>query len=167
VQAALLTGCRYGELIAMRASDYNPDSGTAFVRESKNGKPRHVALTDEGRDFFAQATVGRLGDELIFTRDGMPWGKSHQQRPLQRACAIAKIEPAVSFHVLRHTYGSMLALRGVPLQVIAEVLGHADMRSTSRHYAHLLPSYVADSIRAHLPSFGIESANITPLKRST
>lgn len=46
VQGALLTGCRYGELIVMRTSDYNPDSGTAFVRESKSGKPRYVALTD-------------------------------------------------------------------------------------------------------------------------
>ncbi len=169
VQAALLTGCRYGELIAMRVSDYHPDPGTAFVRESKSGKPRHVPLTDEGRDFFAQATMGRLGNDLLFTRsgpEGMAWGESHQQRPLQRACAIAKVEPAVSFHVLRHTYGSMLAMRGVPLQVIAEVLGHADTRITSRHYAHLLPSYVADTIRAHLPSFGIESTNIMPLRRS-
>ncbi|MGH8646250.1 MAG: tyrosine-type recombinase/integrase [Gammaproteobacteria bacterium] len=170
VQTALLTGCRYGELISMTVSDYNSDSGTVLVRESKSGKPRHVPLTDEGRGFFAHTMLGRLGDEIVFTRaDGMPWGRSHQQRPLTVACAVAKITPAVSFHVLRHTYGSMLAMKGVSLQVIAEVLGHADTRITSRHYAHLLPSYVVDTIRAHLPSFGIESiqsANITPLRRS-
>lgn len=96
VQAALLTGCRYGELIAMRASDYNPNAGTAFVRDSKSGEPRHVPLTDEGRDFFAQITAGRLGSDRVFLREPdmrMSWGSSHQQRPLQRACAIAKVEP--------------------------------------------------------------------------
>ena len=159
VQAAVLTGCRYGELCAMRVSDYNPDAGTAHVRDSKGGKSRHIPLTDEGREFFARAAVGRLGGDLLFTRasGGLPWRSSHQQRPLQRACANAKVEPAVSFHVLRHSYGSLLAARGVPLQVIAEVLGHADTRITSRHYAHLLPSYVSDTVRANLPSFRIES----------
>jgi integrase len=66
--------------------------------------------------------------------------------------------------VLRHTYGSMLAMRGVPLQVIAEALGHSDTRITHRHYAHLMPSYVADTIRSHLPNFGAEVDNVTALR---
>jgi hypothetical protein len=48
VRAALLTGCRYGELIALRAADYNADAGTITVYESKAGRARHVVLTDEG-----------------------------------------------------------------------------------------------------------------------
>ena len=68
------------------------------------------------------------------------------------ACERAKIKPAVSFHVLRHTHGSTLAMRGVPMGVIAEQLGHADTRMTEKHYAHLAPSYVADTIRAHFPT---------------
>lgn len=164
VQAALLTGCRYGELTRMVCGDYNPDAGTVLVRESKSGKPRHVPLTDEGRRFFDGSAAGCLGGDILFLRaDGNPWGAAHQQRPLSRACEIAKITPAVSFHVLRHTYGSALAMRGVPLQVIAEVLGHADTRITSRHYAHLLPSYVADTVRANLPSFGVEAGNVEVL----
>jgi hypothetical protein len=43
----------------------------------------------------------------------------------------------------------------VPLGVIAEQLGHADTRMTEKHYAHLAPSYVADTIRAHFPTLGI------------
>jgi hypothetical protein len=39
--------------------------------------------------------------------------------------------------------------------VIAEQLGHADTRMTEKHYAHLAPSYVADTIRAHFPILGI------------
>jgi hypothetical protein len=49
----------------------------------------------------------------------------------------------------------MLAMRGVPMGVIAEQLGHADTRMTEKHYAHLAPSYVADTIRANFPTLGI------------
>jgi integrase len=156
VRSALLTGCRYGELAALRIADFNPDAGTLAVRASKSGKARHVVLTDEGRDFLAATVAGRTGADLIFARpDGKPWGKSHQQRRLALACKRAHIKPAISFHVLRHTHGSTLAMCGVPLPVIARQLGHADTRMTERHYAHLAPSYVADAIRAGFPTLGI------------
>ena len=46
-------------------------------------------------------------------------------------------------------------MKGVGLGVIAAQLGHADTRMTERHYAHLAPSYVADTIRANFPTLGI------------
>lgn len=76
-----------------------------------------------------------------------PWGKSQQFRPLREACAAAAITPAISFHILPHTYGSRLARAGVPMQVIAAQLGHADTRITERHYAHLAPDRVAGVVR--------------------
>jgi integrase len=166
VKGALVTGCRYGELTRMRTADFNSDAGTITVRESKSGKPRHVVLTDEGRALFAELTAGRAGRELVFVRDdGKAWGPSHQQRPLDAASARAKIEPAATFHILRHTYASALAMRGVPMGVIAAQLGHADTRITERHYAHLAPNYVADTVRAALPALGIvDKSNVTALK---
>ena len=155
VQGALLTGCRYGELVALQARDFNSDAGTLAIRTSKSGKPRHVVLTEEGQRFFTQATAGKDGAALIFTRDaGGAWGKSHAQRPLWVACKAAKITPVVRFHDLRHTHGSALAMKGVPMGVIAAQLGHADTRMTERHYAHLSPSYVAETIRANFPTLG-------------
>jgi integrase len=59
---------------------------------------------------------------------------------------------AISFHALRHTHGSTLAMKGVPMGVIAEQLGHADTRMTEKHYARLAPSYVADTRRAIRPN---------------
>lgn len=154
VRAGLLTGCRYGELIRAKNYDFNANQGTLHIRETKNGKPRHVPLTQEGINFFEQLTLGRVGDKNIFLReDGEPWGTSHQIRRLKEACEKAKIKPAISFHILRHTYGSLLASKGVPLQVIAELLGHSDTRITNRHYAHLMPSFVSDTLRANLPEF--------------
>jgi hypothetical protein len=42
-----------------------------------------------------------------------------------------------------------------PMGVIAAQLGHADTRMTEKHYAHLAPSYVAQTIRANFPTLGL------------
>jgi len=169
VQGALATGCRYGELTWMVAADFNAEAGTVTIRLSKAGKVRHVALADEGRALFSSLTAGRAGRELIFLRsDGEAWGSSHQQRPLTEASRIAAVEPAVTFHVLRHTYGSSLAMRGVPMGVIAAQLGHSDTRMTEKHHAHLSPPYIADTIRASLPALGdFRPDNVALMSRRT
>jgi site-specific recombinase XerD len=64
---------------------------------------------------FAALTAGHKGRDPIFIRDdGKTWGPSHQQRPLDAASTRAKIDPAAT-HILRHTYASALAMRGVPM----------------------------------------------------
>jgi integrase len=167
VQAALLTGCRYSELTRLQCSEFNPDSGTLAIRLSK-GKVRHVVLTDEATAAFASWTEKRASTDLIFRRaDGDAWGTSHQKRPLDEASARAGISPAVTFHILRHTHGSHLAMNGVPMGVIAAQLGHADTRMTEKHYAHLAPSYVAQTIRANFPDLGITgTSEVVPLRRA-
>jgi integrase len=160
VAAALLTGCRYGELAAMIVDDLNSDAGTLRVRISKSGTPRHVVLTQEGSDFVAGIAVGKPASARLLTRsNGKPWGKSEQQRPLAAACAAARIDPPINFHGLRHTYASRLAMKGVPLAVIAAQLGHSDTRMVEKHYGHLAPSYVADTVRAAFGSLGIVGAS--------
>jgi integrase len=162
VTVALLTGCRYGELTAMTADDFNADSGSVRVRASKSGKPRHVVLTQEGRDFIAQCAAGKPEDARLLLRNiGKPWGKSDQQRPLSAACTAARIDPPVNFHALRHSYASRLAMRGVRLAVVAAQLGHSDTRMVEKHYGHLSPSYIADTVRAAFGSLGIvERSNV-------
>jgi len=169
VTAALLTGCRYGELTKMRAADFDRDNGTLLIPESKSGKPRHVVLADEGRRFFDTMTTGKAADALVFLRsDGRVWKDTDQIRPLKAACRAARISPAVSFHILRHTYASRLARAGVPMAVIAAQLGHADLRMTTRHYAHLSPGYVADTVRAAFGSMGLvaEGGTLTSIADS-
>jgi len=167
VTAALLTGCRYGELVALRPSDVDLKAGILHVQESKSGKPRHIVLTEEAKRFFEQASAGKPRDTLLLVRkDGTAWGKSHQIRPLRTACAAAKITPAISFHILRHTYASRLATRGVPMPVISAQLGHADTKITARHYAHLSPGYVAAEVRAAFGDLGqVPDTNVTPMHR--
>ena len=156
VEAALQTGARYGELCRLAVADYNPDSGTIAVRQSKSSKPRHIVLTEEGIELFARLTAGRRGHDLIFgKRNGESFGQSHQLRPIAEAVRRAKITPAVSFHSLRHTWASHAVMAAMPLMVVARNLGHADTRMVEKHYGHLAPSYVADAVRAAAPRFGV------------
>jgi integrase len=152
VHAALLTGCRYGELCRLKVSDYNPDVGTLTVRETKSGHVRHVILTDEAPELIERLIAGKApGDLLLWRHHSRGWKRAEQLRPMREACARADIVPAIGFHVLRHTHASILAMRGVPMAVIARQLGHSDTRMTERHYAHLAPNYIADTIRASFP----------------
>ena len=166
VRGALLTGCRYGELTRLQVRDFDANARTIVVRVTKGEKPRQIALNDEGEALFNQLTAGQSATSLIFNReDGEKWGASHQQRPLIEASKSATIDPPATFHTLRHTYASLLAMAGVPMGVIAAQLGHSDTRMTEKHYAHLAPSYVADTIRASLPKLGIvEKSNIIRLE---
>jgi len=165
--AAILTACRWGELRAMRVRDYDPASETVAVQHAKGGRDRRVPLTAEGVTFFERMATGRDPSALLFERkDGQAWGPQDQKRQMAAACKAAKIEPAVGFHTLRHTYGSLLAQGGVSLAVIASAMGHADSRLTERHYAHLSPSHVAEQIRANLPRFTDATAsNVSNLYR--
>jgi integrase len=154
VRGALETGARYGELCSLLVSDFNPDSGTIGISESKSNKPRHIVLTKEGAAFFASIARHRPADMPMFLKDdAQPWLRDHQKDPIAEACKLAKIKPA-NFHVLRHTWASHAVMNGVPLLLVAKNLGHHDTRMVEKHYGHLAPSYVADAIRSGAPRFG-------------
>jgi integrase len=69
VQGALTSGARYGELIRLRVADFNAEAGTITIWASKSGKPRHVALAEEGIALFRALTAGKDGGELVFLAD--------------------------------------------------------------------------------------------------
>lgn len=167
VTAALLTGCRYSELARLVVEDFHSDAGTIHIRTSKSGKPRHVVLTAEGANLFARLCLGRGAHELLLTQsNGQPWRASSYTKRLPAACKAARIEHA-NFHSLRHTYASRLVMRGVPLPVVAAQLGHSSINMVEKHYGHLAPSYVAQTVRQAFGELGIanEAANVVSLSR--
>jgi integrase len=165
VEAALCTGMRYSELARLEVQDFNSDAGTLAIRKSKSGKPRKVYLTHEGAQLFKRLAAGHTAKDLLLTRgNGAPWGQANQQKPMQRACERAKIEPPLPFHQLRHTFASLCVKAGMPMKIVAEALGHASTAMTEKHYAHLAPSHVADTIRKHAPTFGLGKSNVVGLR---
>jgi hypothetical protein len=51
--------------------------------------------------------------------------------PIKKSVTKAEIVPPVTFHIPRHTHGSLLAMNVTPIGVIAAQLGHADTRMSS------------------------------------
>jgi integrase len=160
-RAALLTGGRYGELRHARVKDYDRQSRTVYLVETKNTEQRPAYLDDDGVEMIEQAIAGKKPGEFIFLRpDGTQWQRSQQLRRMADAFDRAGIDKT-TYHDLRRSYGARLARAGVPMAVIAEAMGHKDERITRKHYAHLAPSYVSETVRAAVAGLGIgEKTNV-------
>ncbi len=59
----------------------------------------------------------------------------------------AKVTP-ITAHCLRDTHASLLAKKGVPLEVVSKRLGHADIRITAERYLHIYSESDAAAARA-------------------
>ena len=174
VQAALYTGCRYGELCRLKVRDYNTTAKTVFIEKSKSGKTRHIALTEEAAAWFVEQGAGRgAGESLLikpnakgkarkYQEDPLAWGPHDQKRLMIDACIAAKVE-ALGFHELRHTYASGLVNKGIPLAYVAAQLGHTDTSMVEKYYGHLSPSAMAESIRKLAPVLKISKPKVKPL----
>jgi integrase len=159
VRGALYTGARFGELARLTVADVDTIAARVYISPaSKSGKPRHVPLNQEGTQFLADLIAGRPGTERVFLKaDGTSWGHNHHMRAFVQANADARISPPARFHDLRHSYATMIAnLPGNTLDVLAEILGHADTRITRKHYAFLFDDTKKRAV-ANLPSLGYES----------
>jgi integrase len=160
LRAALLSGARYGELVRMTVANFNAKTAQLYVAPSKSGRARYIPLNSAGVELFKTLTTGRGANLPMFVRsDGEPWGTNHQQRPLLEACKRAEVTPPLRFHEARHSYASALAQAGADLLTISKLLGHADTRITSRHYAHLCDRTLANAVNKLLPDFGREEAS--------
>ena len=155
-RAALLTGCCYGELTRLKVSDL--DNSQLFIEKTKTGKPRHVPLSDHGIKFFRVLANGKKPSDLLLThQDGSNWDRSHQTRPMRQACKKAGINPPVGFHVLRHTYATLLLRtyrsQGVSIRYVAALIGDS-VATCEKHYGHVIQDDLRKEVARKLPSFG-------------
>jgi integrase len=166
VQGALHTGCRYSELTRLAPRDFDERAGTLAIRLSKSQQPRHIMLSADAVEFFADRVARAGSSPWLFTRGGLQWKRSWQIRPMVEASRAAHVKPAASFHILRHTFASHAIMAGAALMVVAETLGHADTRMVELHYGHLAPNFVTDEIRRTAPRYGfaVDRSTVTPLR---
>ncbi|MCD8218231.1 MAG: tyrosine-type recombinase/integrase, partial [Clostridiales bacterium] len=60
------------------------------------------------------------------------------QRSLDRLVRNAEIEEHITLHILRHTFGSTLIRRGVGIEVVSKLMGHANITITYNKYIHVI-----------------------------
>jgi integrase len=161
VAVALAIGLRRGEALALRWSDVDLDGGSVTVRRTlsrvgeglafttpKSGKSRTVPLPAPSLRILQEHRQALIAERLAL---GPAWtdldlvfpsrlGTAAEPRNILREfhALVARAGlPAARFHTLRHSCGALLVAQGVHLQVIAEILGHSDIRVTSAVYAHV------------------------------
>jgi integrase/recombinase XerD len=158
VLGALYTGCRVGELGALRVEDVGRQGFGLRVDAFKRAPARFVFLPDEGMAFFLKLCQGKSDRDYVFlSHRKLPWRRQHT--PLfRRAVTKAGLPEEFVFHGLRHTYASDLVRQGVPLEVIAKQLGHANSIAVSNTYGHLAEHYREEQIRTRFSALSSEYA---------
>ena len=122
------------------------DQGMIHVADPKGGPPRDVYLTQKVREMLQTKKEGGKADLVFKARHG---GKIPEvSKTVLRAINDLKLNEGItdrrqkaSFHTLRHTFASWLAIQGTPILEIKELLGHATlaMLAMTERYAHLIP----------------------------
>ncbi len=131
IRLLLLTGCRRGEIVGLRWQEVDGD--TLRLADAKTG-PRAVFLAAEARAILDDRP--RTGSAFAFPSPLDPSKPRYRELPLwYEARRRAGVEDC-RLHDLRHTFASQAALAGVPLPVVARLLGHKHPRMTLR-YAHV------------------------------
>ncbi len=132
IRLLLLTGCRKSEIMRLRREEVKCDR--LELADSKTGA-RTVLLNIQAREIIARRVAQGDGPWVSPSVRGSS-RPQHDGLPLWYAVRRkAEIED-VRLHDLRHTVASQAVLNGVPLPVVARLLGHSNIAMTMR-YAHV------------------------------
>lgn len=82
------------------------------------------------------------GDALVFPDplDGCELRPAALLRRMRQALRAAGLDDTHVFHDLRHTFGTRMAARGIPMRTVQEWMGHRDIATTQR-YADYAPRH--------------------------
>jgi len=153
VLTALRTGMRQGELKGLQWSAINWENRSLTVRHSrddrmkmlvppKNNRERHIPMDVDV--FEALFNRKRETGYVFLDSDREPFDYHRMERRLTKLCKEAGLRK-IGWHTLRHTFASHLAMRGVPLPTVQELMGHSNITTTMR-YAHVAPSTLRTAI---------------------
>ena len=142
VLAALHTGLRRGEMLALTWRDIDLRQGVVRVVHSKNGERREIPMNRTLRETL-EGLPRRVDSDIVFPAQSGQTRVNLRGR-FQRALREAGIEEFV-WHDLRHTFASYLVMSGVPLTSVKELMGHKTLAMTLR-YAHLAPDFQREAI---------------------
>ena len=124
------TGMRPSELWELTPAEIQ--GSAVLIRESKNGRPRLIPLTQRAA-FIIQRRIVRYGHNILFPHDNRwleyGWNKA------KRALGLKDDKEFIPY-ALRHTCASRLLQRGTPLDIVSRWLGHSNLQMTMR-YAHI------------------------------
>ncbi|ENQ8062030.1 site-specific integrase [Vibrio parahaemolyticus] len=144
VITAMNTGMRKGELLTLKWEHVSFPNRYLTIRSenAKSKKTRTIPLNDTVLNLLEDWRAQNPGADFVFVSNNQPI--TYFQYPWQTLLKQAGIEN-FRFHDLRHHFASRLVMAGVDLNIVRELLGHADLKMTLR-YAHLAPAHKAAAV---------------------
>lgn len=146
VLLSLNTGLRQGEVFNLRWSDVDLVQGVLTVEGegAKSGQTRHIPLNSKTAAMLKawRDQDTRKSGYVFPAEDG---GRLDNVNTAWRAVLKDAEITGFRWHDLRHTFASWLVMRGVALNTVRDLLGHADIQTTLR-YAHLAPDVKAQAV---------------------
>ena len=164
---SLHSGLRAGEIFNLRWQDIDPENGLIHVSDPKSGRSRKAFMTETVKRMFDSKQRGNP-DELVFkNRKGEKITEisktfSKVVKHLGFNDGVTDPRQRVTFHTLRHTFASWLAIQGTPILTIKELLGHQTLAMTER-YSHLIPDNKIEAI-AGLEQRFIRESKVVDIK---
>lgn len=146
VLLSLKTGMRKGEVFDLNWSDIDLQQKIITVRgeNAKSSQTRHIPLSPTAittmKDWRKQSS-NKTGYVFPSNEGGRLNDVKKSWASLLEAGGIKNFR----WHDMRHDFASKLVMKGVPLNTVRELCGHADINTTLR-YAHLAPDHKADAI---------------------
>ncbi|MFA0658155.1 site-specific integrase [Vibrio splendidus] len=144
VLMAMNTGMRKGELLSLCWEHVNMEDRYLTVR-SENAKSKNKRTIPLNNTVFDMLSVWREQNpttEFVFVVNNRPLETyQYQWEQLLKEAGIQHFR----FHDLRHHFASKLVMAAVDLNIVRELLGHADLKMTLR-YAHLAPEHQANAV---------------------
>jgi integrase len=147
---ALNSGTRASEQFSLKWSQVDLDRRILTLPKTKNGSVRHIPINSVAARAFAALYADRKGSEAVFPskrNDGAALVSARGWfKPALKAAGVE----GFTWHCLRHTFASRLAMAGVDIRTVGELLGHKTLAMTMR-YAHLAPAHNAAAVDKLVP----------------
>lgn len=132
------SGCRPGEVYKVTTEDVDPVAGTWTIvgkTTRRTGKDRVIQMTPRLAEVVARLAITNPTGPLFRNADGKPWTRNAVRCRFRRRRATLGPLQAYGF---RHLYGTdALVRQNVPVAVVAELMGHSDLKMLSQHYGHV------------------------------
>ncbi len=145
VRFLVLTGARKREVLDAKWVDIDVEQRLWRIPKTKSGKIRHVPLSAEAMRVIGelrQSDAGRHEHIFCNPATGKPFVSIYYSWD---ACRKRAALPEFRIHDLRHSFASFLVNAGRSLYEVQQLLGHADIRTTSR-YAHLSQDRLREAV---------------------
>jgi integrase len=142
---AAYTGARRSEILRSRVDDLDFEAGMIAIREKKRDRSREMTFRTMPMASVLRRVLRTWLDEnhpggpyTLCGQGGRPFTRQMMTKAFRSAVKESPWQVVPGYHVLRHSFASNCALKGVDQRVIDSWMGH-QTEAMRRRYRHLFP----------------------------